>query len=129
MTWRIVEHTDDHFLVEFENGTRLNYNATEMVERRPTYVRHNEEIIASKNGPRMGGTAFVFIEGSVLPEHKHDAATLHTIECVKGKVIVHRAVQGDITLIPGQTAELLVDESHSVTALEDSKTVHWLINS
>jgi len=121
MSWRIIEHTDDHICVEFSDGNRLNYSVQDLVERR-LYTNAPDKI---GGGMQIAGMAYRFDAGGVLPPHTHDTPeTLHTIECVQGRVLVRRE-QGDILLAAGEKADIKLGEKHSVEALEPSKTVHW----
>jgi quercetin dioxygenase-like cupin family protein len=123
MTWKIIEHTDDHICVMFADGSCLNYNVRALIE--PPQKTNSDPLEAGASGPRFGGIAYRFNAGAVLPTHTHDTPeTLHTIECVQGRVLVRRE-QGDVTLAAGEQADIKLGERHSVEALEPSKTVHW----
>jgi quercetin dioxygenase-like cupin family protein len=125
MRWRIVAHTDDHICVEFEDGRRLNYNASPLVEK-PRYVI--DDPVQAASGLHVGGMAYRFDAGGVLPPHTHDTPdTLHTIECTQGRVTVRREQSGDMILAAGETATVALGEQHSVEALEPSRTVHWRV--
>jgi quercetin dioxygenase-like cupin family protein len=125
MTWKIIEHTDDHICIEFDDGRRLNYNISSLVEP----PRQNAGDPAQPaSGLHIGGTVYRFDAGGVLPTHTHDTPeTLHTIECVEGRVLVRRAQSGDMILPAGETATVALGEQHSVEALEPSRTVHWRV--
>lgn len=128
--WKIIDHTDDHVLIEFPDGSRLNYDVSALVNRQipqhlPTMAEMYEDRL-NAIGLTVAGVAYKFLANGVLPPHKHDSTNIHTIECTKGHVLVKREKQGDIEITAGQTAEIELDEMHSIHALEPSRTVHWL---
>jgi quercetin dioxygenase-like cupin family protein len=129
MNWKIIEHFDNSFIVEFEDGSTLNLNPIDLVEaqfKKPTTPKNGEPLLFNK-GLRMGGAIYLFEVGGELPEHAHDEAHLHTIECAYGRVLVKRSVQGDVELGPGEIASILPEELHSVIGIEKSKTIHPLV--
>jgi len=125
MTWKIIEHTDDHVCVEFDDGRRLNYNVSGLVE---TPRQNTNDPVQVASGLHIGGIVYRFDAGGVLPPHTHDTPDmLHTIECTQGRVMVRRAQSGDMILSAGETATVALGEQHSVEALEPSRTVHWRV--
>ena len=124
MKWKIIEHSDDHICVEFEDGTRLNYNTSSLID---TPKQNVGDPIQESSGLYIGGTVYRFDKNGVLPIHTHDTIdTLHSIECLQGKVIVYREHSGDKILSKGDIASIELGEKHSVKALEPSKTLHLI---
>jgi quercetin dioxygenase-like cupin family protein len=128
MKWRVIGHIDDGFEVEFEDGSKLNFNARDIVEKYQAGPRAGMEPIPNGVTLRGGGAIYIFDKGAILAEHKHDINSLHTIECVYGRVLVKRNIQGDIELSSGDLTEILVDEFHSIIALEKAETVHRIVH-
>lgn len=126
-SWKVVDHTDDQVLVEFENGARFYYNLENLINQKKYQApEHGLNPTTVNPGVSLDGVSYTFETGAVLTEHKHDDKTIHNIECIAGHIVVHRAIQGDVEALAGDVVDIQVDELHSVTAIEPSKTIHWL---
>ena len=114
--------------VQHDDGSCLNYNIDELVNPPARVSKASEQTIYNPTnvGLRIAGMAYQFEREAILQEHSHDINSLHTIECVSGSVIVHKD-SGDVMLRAGEIATIMIDEKHSVKALEPSKTVHWKV--
>ena len=121
MKWKIIGHSEDHFLVEFEDGSTLNFCATELVERRQRPAAPQPQM---GKGVKLTGVAYAFDKDSELFAHTHDAATNHDIRVVSGTVMVRRAKSGDVLAHAGETVLLEPGEVHSIEASEPSTTLH-----
>ena len=132
MTWKIIDYFDDNVTVEYEDKSRLNFNVRSIIEPRKPVVYEQNQIAYEQNqigtGMKIAGSAYAFDQGGILPTHTHDAPdSLHTIECMQGRVMVRREQSGDIILNVGNIATIALGEKHSIEALEPSKTVHWKV--
>jgi quercetin dioxygenase-like cupin family protein len=125
MNGKIVGFFDDNIEIEYEDGTRANKSVAHVITPPAPMgrmVNAPPETVA--NGPTAEmGTVFTFKKDNVLPEHTHDAMSLHTIEVLSGKMLVKKT-SGDVTLDAGGFATLAVGEKHSIVALEDGRTLH-----
>lgn len=126
--WIITHHTDKTVTVTFEDGRSLNYDISSLVNPPDIPTRFlGTDLPNNSTGVSVAGTTYKFLANGVFDSHKHTTEeTDHNIECVEGRVLVKRDYQGDIELGPGETANIEVNEIHSIHALEPSKTVHWL---
>jgi quercetin dioxygenase-like cupin family protein len=134
MTHKVLGYDDGHLLVEYTNGQRFNVRVDHIIAEadpdRPPPQFQNRAASQVEGHPtaKIAGTRYTFNKGDVLPEHEHDASTLHDIKVVSGRVKVMREKSGDTTAKAGDLVVIQVGEKHSVIALEDSVTVHTLLN-
>lgn len=138
-SWRGVEingDNKDHVLVKYvDDGVEKmrNFNIKELVEQRlgittfPAPAPLGGDGASMSQGVFMIGTAYGFKKGAVLQAHAHPAETLHTIEVDEGRVMVRRSASGDLVAVKGDTVKLAAGETHSVEAIEPSRTIHWLL--
>jgi len=128
--WTITHHTDKTVTVTFEDGRSLNYDISSLINPPDIPTRLlGTDLPDNSTGMIVAGTTYKFLTNGVFYHHQHNTEQgLHNIECVEGRVLVKRDYQGDIELVAGQTANIELNEIHSIHALEPSTTIHWLKN-
>lgn len=117
--WQITGHTDREIEVLFDDGSRLNYNVETLV-----YPPEPPPIPVGVPKATPVSTRYDFAVNDILAEHAHAAAQIHDICVLSGRVMVRRAVSGDVEAVAGDVVQISVGEAHSVEAIEPSITLH-----
>jgi quercetin dioxygenase-like cupin family protein len=131
MSWKEISHEDGHVLVEYANGSKLNIRYDHLIEMSdPDRVVPQSPVGAGSGlSVKAIATQYTFAKGAVLSEHTHEEATTHDVVVAKGMVVVHLPDRNvDAYLSAGERLVIKPGERHSIEALEDSVTVHTLVN-
>lgn len=128
MNWKELAHEDGHVLIEYADGSRLNISYNHLIEMHDPEKK--AQISVEPLGPQASPFSMLYRykKGAVLSEHSHDEMTLHDVYVFSGRVIVHRAIGGDVEACEGDMVNIAVGERHSIEALEESATIHTLVN-